>query len=789
MASTYHFSSLPVPAGKSAAAHYDYLAREGKYSVEYYGQDDLRVEQSGNMPAWAAKPEDFWNAADRFGKVNGRSYREINVALQNELSFEDNLQLVREFLKESGIEDQHAYYYAIHSRTSIDGTQENIHAHIMFNEKVVEHDRPLDRYNYFRNYAVNREGQPTSGYRTSKRHSSREGILSDRYLWENIVNRKFRERNMDERVSAKSLKEQRAELLAQGRHEEAALLNRTPAPHMGNLLKQKGNPEKLREYIRQFQQEAAEKEIEEKLTTEPEKKSEEQQQPPESINVGLYNEEENKKEKKRKAKRMTSREELENIEDRNEKLLAVYAHDYVIRQLARRIQKKRQDTLEKAIEKQADTLANTYMEVTVKDIIHALKQRQEELQPMINNLRIRYKETKGSKVPEEHIYSAALNHATDGEYDRLRKRNTALDKRMELIHEEAKKRFQEYYSHNGKYYNEHPEEHTRLFMPLNDWLQKEESPILREQRTIEQRLDEIKAMPKTDKAAYEEAVASVQKDNTKADAEIKKINKEYGKITTEKKRIDTLYAELSKLDNDRVLFDGKIGRILTKNDKVNGTEPLKTLERFVHDGNEYYITGEHNGGKQGGYCTAVRLHDDVTAGSVPTYNIYYYFDGSFKDVSPTEEKTRLYAGRASSKEDAFKTTTDTKLQRSPAIREANDFRATATAALAVKAATGLIGNSSKKETSNKHTKLRFRKDNGKMTEAERILRQYFSDEADITDDLPDRKPKTDAMKEISNAIAAFRRTKNASSEKSMVPERADPAKTTKAPAGNKPRRS
>ena len=60
-----------------------------------------------------------------------------------------------------------------------------------------------------------------------------------------------------------------------------------------------------------------------------------------------------------------------------------------------------------------------------------------------------------------------------------------LDKRMDLIHEEAKKRFPEYYSHNGKYYNEHPEEHTRLFMPLNDWLQKEESPILREQRAIE----------------------------------------------------------------------------------------------------------------------------------------------------------------------------------------------------------------------------------------------------------------------------------------------------------------
>ena len=106
----------------SAAAHYDYLAREGKYSVEYYGQDDLRVEQSGNMPAWAAKPEDFWNAADRFGKVNGRSYREINVALQNELSFEDNLQLVREFLKESRLYQPAQVYSPDHFRNGLPRT-------------------------------------------------------------------------------------------------------------------------------------------------------------------------------------------------------------------------------------------------------------------------------------------------------------------------------------------------------------------------------------------------------------------------------------------------------------------------------------------------------------------------------------------------------------------------------------------------------------------------------------------------------------------------------------------
>ena len=795
MASTYHFSSQPVPKGKSAAAHYDYIARDGRYAPEYFGQDDLRVEGYGNMPAWAKSPEEFWSASDRFGKVNGRSYREINVALQNELSFEDNLQLVRDFMKESGIKDQHAYYYAIHSRQSIDGTQENIHAHIMFNEKVVEPDRPLDRYDYFRNYAENAQGQPTSGYRTSKRHSSREGILADRYLWEKIVNRKFRERSMDERVSAKTLKAQRDELLAQGRHEEAALLNRTPAPHMGNLLKQDGNAEKLREYVRQFQQEAEAKETAKTMTSEPEETREEQQQP-ETVNVAVYNDDEKRKEKERKAKRMTSREELDAIEDRNERLLAIYAHDYVVRQLAKQIQKERQDSMEKAVEKQADALAKIEMDVTVGDILHALETRREELQPTADALRLKYRETKGTKVPDEHIHSVALNRATDGEYDRLRKRVDALEKQLDAVHAEARKLFPEYYSHSGKYYSEHPGEHTRLFMPLNDWLQKKEPSILREQRLAQERIDAIKSMPKTDKAAYDNAVASVQADNDKADAAMKKLNMEYGKIRNERKRIDRIRDDLSLLDSGRVLFAGKVGRILTKNDKVNGRTPVKTLERFTHDGNEYYITGEHNGGKEGGYCSAVRLHDDVTGGSVPTYNIYYYADGSFRDISRSDEKTRLYAGKATTKDDAFRTAPDktgnvpdATLERSPTIHEAKTFRATATAALAASAAAGLLGGSNKKTTSNKHTKLRFRKDDGKLTEAERILRQYFSDDADITDDLPDRKPKTDAMKEIRNAIAAFQRPAGSPTKKLGNASHTTAANTRKAPAGNKPRRS
>ena len=777
MASTYHFSSQPVPAGKTASAHFDYIYREGKYDPQVFGQDDIRAVSRGNMPSWASTPDEFWAASDRFGKVNGRSYREINVALQNELGLEDNIQLVEDFIAESGIGNEHAYVYAIHSRRSIDGTQKNIHAHIMFNEKIVEHDRPLDRYDYFRNYAVNAAGEPTSGYRTSKKHSSKQGILADRYLWESIVNRKFRERNMDERVSAKSLKAQRVELMEQGRFEEASLLDRTPAPHVGSLLKHKGNAEKVREYVRQFLQEAEAKESEDKAMDVAEAAKEE------------------KKEKERRAKLKTTRDELEKIENTNEKLLAIYAHDYVVRQLARKIQKERLEAVEKAVEKEADKLAKADLNVTVGDISNALEKRRSELGPMVVDLRNRYSEIKRRRIPEEHIHSVALNRLTNGEYDRLRKQIPTLEKKLDAVYDEAKRLFPEYYSHEAKYYIEHPEERKRLWPPVNDWLQVNEPPVLRAQDKVQWRLEDINNMTKTNKTAYDDAVVAIRADNEKLNVEIKKLSVEYGKIKNQEKRINQLQSELSRLDRDMVLFAGKVGRILTKNDKVNGTTPIRTMERYVHDGNEYYITGEYNGGKQGGYETAVRLHDDVTAGSVPTYMIDYWYDGSVANIAPMEERTRLYPGRATTKDNAFvyKNGTDgpvpdAVLDRSPAMKEAKSYRVAETVSLAVKGISGILGNN-RKETSNKHTKLRFRKDDGNLNEIERLMRQYLADESEIIEDLPDHKPKTDAMKEIANAIAAFRKHGNGKETSSPSLPRTTPNKNNRTSNNNLPRKT
>ena len=217
-----------------------------------------------------------------------------------------------------------------------------------------------------------------------------------------------------------------------------------------------------------------------------------------------------------------------------------------------------------------------------------------------------------------------------------------------------------------------------------------------------------------------------------------------------------MQAEIATLDEGRVVFAAIVERILTRTDKNNGKTPIKTLEKFEYDGEQYFITGTHAGGEEGGYKTAVKLHDVVTGGSVPTYEIRYHNDGTLSGVFISEECTPLYAGRATTKEESFKATHDPA--QAPPVQEAAKYRTVQTAVLAAKAAVGLLsqGNNRNATAANKRTKIHFRKDDNKLTETERILRQYFSDEADVMDDLPDNPPKHHGITELLNSIAYAR---------------------------------
>ena len=110
-----------------AAPHAAYIVREGQYAKRLERGEKLEATEAGNMPAWAkAQPQQFWHAADVFERVNGTTYREMEIALPRELEPAQRAELVRAFVRQE-IGERHAYQWAIHSPSAADGGEPGRH--------------------------------------------------------------------------------------------------------------------------------------------------------------------------------------------------------------------------------------------------------------------------------------------------------------------------------------------------------------------------------------------------------------------------------------------------------------------------------------------------------------------------------------------------------------------------------------------------------------------------------------------------------------------------------------
>jgi MobA/MobL family len=140
---TFHCS---VKAGKSGSggAHADYIEREGKYASK--SKDDLEHKETGNLPKFAETSGEFWRAADKGEGDKKKPYREYEIALPRELTKDQRLELVREFVRQE-IGDKYTYTFAIHNpKAAIEGGEQP-HAHIMFSERIIDGiDRPAEQY-------------------------------------------------------------------------------------------------------------------------------------------------------------------------------------------------------------------------------------------------------------------------------------------------------------------------------------------------------------------------------------------------------------------------------------------------------------------------------------------------------------------------------------------------------------------------------------------------------------------------------------------------------------------
>ena len=193
--------------GSSAKDKAQYIQREERFR----GRDPVRYAESGNMPGWARdNPTDYWAAADKHERANGRLYKELEYALPKELDAEAQVELARRFARDL-TQGELPYTLAVH-----EGKGANPHAHLMISERVNDRvERSAEQW--FRR--ANRAEPERGGAFKTERMKPKAWLELAREAWAERANGALRERGYAATLDHRSLK-------AQG-------IDRVPTEHIG----------------------------------------------------------------------------------------------------------------------------------------------------------------------------------------------------------------------------------------------------------------------------------------------------------------------------------------------------------------------------------------------------------------------------------------------------------------------------------------------------------------------------------------------------------------------------
>lgn len=234
---TYHLSLKNGKVG-TAEQHADYILREGRYSGGKRAEE--LVYKDANLPHWAMSASVFFACADKYERANGRAYTEFEIALPNELTHKENEKLVNDFIA-THIGNNKVWAYAIHSKpATFDDSQEQIHAHIMICERIIDDEmaKAKSPSKFFKRY--NAKNPKNGGYQKDRRFSgyteSKDNLKLIRQSWEDMVNAEYKTHGIDKVVSCKTLKAQRDIAAETGDEDMVEFLNRTPQEHLGPAL-------------------------------------------------------------------------------------------------------------------------------------------------------------------------------------------------------------------------------------------------------------------------------------------------------------------------------------------------------------------------------------------------------------------------------------------------------------------------------------------------------------------------------------------------------------------------
>lgn len=199
---SFHFE---IKSGKrgTAAEHARYVSREGKHKR----RGDLIDTTYGNLPAWAeGQPEKFWQAADKYERINGAAYRELVIAIPNELNREQARSFADRIVTD--VIGDKPYQYALHAPDASLGNTTNTHVHVMYSDRMADDiDRPpektFSRYN--RKHPEQGGRKKDSGGKN--RMQLRDDVIARRKAVADIENQMLQEAGHDARVDHRSHRE------------------------------------------------------------------------------------------------------------------------------------------------------------------------------------------------------------------------------------------------------------------------------------------------------------------------------------------------------------------------------------------------------------------------------------------------------------------------------------------------------------------------------------------------------------------------------------------------------
>ena len=210
-------------------AHLDYINRDEKYGKKA----DLLFKETRNLPEGFSDIKDFWKCAETYERKNSNLYRELEISLPREFTPEDNKKIVDNFC-ENLFGKGYVYNYAMHNPKSFDGDMQP-HVHVMFFERKID-DIKRDKDKYFKRY--NSKNIEKGGWEKDKKWNERRTLKNIRKEWETFLNFELEKRKI-EKVSAKSLKDQKRNAENNNDYKKVYELNREPINIEGKILYKK----------------------------------------------------------------------------------------------------------------------------------------------------------------------------------------------------------------------------------------------------------------------------------------------------------------------------------------------------------------------------------------------------------------------------------------------------------------------------------------------------------------------------------------------------------------------